>query len=82
MSDGMHLATDPDTMYRDHSIMLGQIASEVTEWCGDNPEATTLEAVQLMKAELFEHRAWKLRSEIWAKWERMALPREPRDQSP
>jgi len=40
----------------DHSIMLGQIAVEVEEFC-DEPHTTTLQAVLAMKAELYELRA-------------------------
>jgi hypothetical protein len=46
----------------EHSIMLGQIAVEVEEFC-DGPHTTTLQAVLAMKAELYELRA----KAIWAR---------------
>ena len=45
---------------KEHSQMLGQIASEVSEYC-DHPECTTLSAVRLMKAELLELQSDRLR---------------------
>ncbi len=50
-----------------HSRMLGQIAGVSGEWC-EHCECTTLEAVQLMKAEIYELRAYKLRNEIYTLW--------------
>lgn len=47
-----------------HSRMLSQISGEVEEWC-DNSETTTLQAVRLMKAEIYELRAYKIRNEVW-----------------
>lgn len=47
-----------------HSVMLGQICGEVEEFC-DHSDCTTLQAVQLMKAELLELRAYKIRNEVW-----------------
>lgn len=44
--------------------MLSQIAGEVDKWC-EWDECTTLEAVQLMKAEIYELRAYKIRNEIY-----------------
>lgn len=49
---------------KSHSIMLGQICAESGEWCDSN-ETTTLQAVRLMKAEIYELRAYKLRNEVW-----------------
>lgn len=43
-----------------HSQMLGQIAGEVEQWCVD-PHCTTLSAVRLMKADLLELQAQRLR---------------------
>lgn len=50
---------------REHSAMLGQIAGLVAEFC--EADTTTLDGVKLMKAELYELRAEKLRQE--AGWE-------------
>lgn len=49
------------------SQMLCQIASASGEWC-EHDECTTLEAVQLMKAEIYELRAYKIRNEIYRLW--------------
>jgi cell division septum initiation protein DivIVA len=43
-----------------HSMMLGQIATEVEEFC-DTEESTTLDCVLEMKAQLFEAKAQLLR---------------------
>lgn len=43
-----------------HSEMLGQIAGEVEAWAID-PNCTTLSAVRLMKADLLELQAQRLR---------------------
>lgn len=48
-----------------HSVMLGQIGMLVEEFCDEN--ATTIDGVKLMKAELYELRAEQLRRE--AGWE-------------
>ena len=47
-----------------HSSMLSAICTEVEDWC-DNSETTTLQAVRLMKAEILELRAYKIRNEVW-----------------
>ena len=52
-----------------HSIMLGQIAEVVYDWC-EWEECTTLDAVKLMKAELLELRSYKMRREVEDKYER------------
>lgn len=56
MSDNLHTTEE----LTKHSLMLGQIAGETEEWCSD-PHCTTLSAVRLMKAELYELRADRLR---------------------
>lgn len=48
----------------DHSQMLGRIAALVEEFC-DHPDCTTFDAVKLMKAELLELEAYKMRNEVW-----------------
>jgi len=50
-----------------HSIMLGQIAEVASDWC-DWEECTTLDAVKLMKAEVLELRAYKIRREVEDKY--------------
>lgn len=47
-----------------YSSMLSAVDLEVGEWC-DNSETTTVQAVRLMKAEIYELRAYKLRNEVW-----------------
>jgi hypothetical protein len=42
-----------------HSLMLGRIAGEVSEFCTD-PNCTTLSAVRLMKASLLQLQAEEL----------------------
>ena len=46
-----------------YSQMLGMIGGLVIEFC-DHPECTTLDAVKLMKAELLELKAYKMRNEV------------------
>jgi hypothetical protein len=50
-----------------HSAMLGQICGVVDEFC-DHEDCTTLDAVRLMKAEIYELRAYKMRNEVWKKY--------------
>lgn len=50
-----------------HSIMLGQIAGYVSEFC-EREDITTLEAVLLMKAEIYELRAVRLRETLDNMW--------------
>ena len=50
-----------------NSIMLGQIAGYVYEWCDEN--TTTLEGVILMKAELLELKARILRDEVDSRYD-------------
>jgi len=53
---------------RQHSLMLGQIGSEVEEWCiAEN--CTALDAVRLLKAEVLELRGKALRREIEDKYD-------------
>jgi hypothetical protein len=49
---------------KSHSVMLGQICAEVDGWV-EHEQTTTLQAVRLMKAEIYELRAYKLRNEVW-----------------
>lgn len=46
--------------------MLSQIACVAGAWC-DCEECTTLEAVELMEAEIYELRAYKIRNEIYSR---------------
>ncbi len=50
-----------------HSIMLGQIAAEVEEFC-EHPDCTTLQAVQLMKCKLKEYEIRDIRNQIYKTW--------------
>ena len=47
------------------SVMLGQICGLVDEFC-DHPDCTTFDAAKLMKAELLELKAYKMRNEVWS----------------
>ncbi len=49
----------------DHSQMLNSICGLVEEFC-DHPDCTTFDAVKLMKAELLELKAYKMRNEVWS----------------
>lgn len=62
-SDGAVLA--PSTV--SHSVMLGQIAEEVSEWCIDE-ECTTLDAVKLCIADARKWRGIAERYEIERKY--------------
>lgn len=55
------------TKLQKHSQMLGQIGSEVEEWCISD-QCTTLDAVRLLKAEVLELRGKALRREIEDKY--------------
>lgn len=46
-----------------YSIMLSQITEVASDWC-DWEECTTLDAVKLMKAEILELRAYKIKREV------------------
>lgn len=63
MSEPLHSA---DTM-KDHSLMLGQIAAEVEEWC-ISEECTTLDAVRLALADLRKWRGIAERFELERKY--------------
>ncbi len=52
-------------MSEENTKMLGLIANEVGEWCSHS-ECTTLDAVKLLKAEVFELRGYKIRTEIYS----------------
>ena len=56
-----------EEIYKDHSVMLGQIANEVELWCCDE-ECTTLDAVRLMKADLMVYKGLMERQEIERKY--------------
>ena len=45
--------------------MLGKICGLIDEFC-DHPDCTTYDAVKLMKAELLELKAYKMRNEVWS----------------
>ena len=54
--------------YKEHSLMLGQIAGHVEKYC-ESPEMTTLDAVKLIIAENYELKAEKLRWEVEQNYE-------------
>ncbi len=57
----------PANVFESHSIMLGQIANEVSEWCVDD-ECTTLDAVKLVVADARKWRGIAERHEIERKY--------------